>query len=231
MLGERTTGLTFLSRLDPDARDALVGAGVQRHYRPGNPVYQEGGKADTIAVLMDGRVKISTVTPDGRDVLLAFRSAGDLLGEMSTLVGEPRTARVIAIDPVRLLIVPFGVFDQLLDEHQGLVAALLQTLVDRVVDSDRHRVELEHETDQRLVLQLIRLMDRFGTPGADGSVVVDLPLSQDDLASLILASRGAVARALRDLRHDAVVRTARRKLVICDPAALRRRGEPRTSPV
>ena len=120
-----------------------------------------------------------------------------------------------------MLVVPYNSFDDLLAIHPGMVATLVRTLVGRVRESDQHRIELEQDTDERLARLLIRLTDRFGRPQPDGAVRIDLPLTQDELAALTWASRGAVAEALRRLRLAGLVQTARRQIVVLDLEALR----------
>ena len=212
----------FLGLLDEPARNALLKAGTERFYKASRPVYDEGRSAHSLAVLLDGRVKVAITTREGTNLLLALRGPGDLIGELSTLVGEERTATVTAIDDVRLLVVPYDSFDDLLAIHPAMVSILVRTLVGRVRESDLHRIELEQDTDERLARQLIRLAERFGRPQPDGSVWIDLPLTQDELASLTWASRGAVAEALRRLRVEGLVQTGRRQIVVLDLDRLRK---------
>ncbi len=200
-----------------------MAAGTERFYRAGRPVYDEGRTAQTLAVLLEGRVKVATTTREGTNLLLALRSQGDLIGELSTLVGEERTATVTAIDDVRVLVVPYDEFDDLLAIHPQMTATLVRVLVGRVRESDSARVELEQDTDERLARQLVRLADRFGKVRPDGTVDIALPLTQDELASLTWASRGAVAETLRRLREAGLVETARRSIVLPDLERLRAR--------
>ncbi len=213
----------FLGLLHPPARQALVASGTERFYRAGRPVYDEGRSADTIAVLLSGRVKVATVTRAGTSLLLALRGPGDLIGELSTLAGEDRSATVTAIDDVRLLVVPYPDFAGLLATHADMAATLVRMLVGRVRESDLHRIELELDADQRLARQLLRLAERFGRPDGDGGVRIDLALTQEELAGLTWSSRGSVAAALRRLREDGLVHTARRRIVILDSERLRAR--------
>jgi CRP-like cAMP-binding protein len=221
MPGGDGTGTGFWGLLDEPARKALLRAGTERFYRAARPVYDEGRSAQTLAVLLAGRVKVAITTRDGTDLLLALRGPGDLIGELSTLVGEDRSATVTAIDDVRLLVVPYGDFDDLLAIHPSMLATLVRTLVARVRESDLHRIELEQDTDERLARQLIRLAERFGQAQPDGSVRIGLPLTQEELAGLTWASRGAVAEALRRLRAAGLVQTARRQIVVLDLDGLR----------
>lgn len=211
----------FLGRLGDQERAALLASGTERFYPASRPVFDEGRSADTLVVVLDGRVKVTTVTVDGTEHLLALRGPGDLLGELSTLVGEERTSTVVAIDDVRLLVVPIVAFEALLAAHPSMSSTLIRMLVERVLEADRNRMELARPADERLARLLVRLADRFGRPGDDGTVRIDLRLSQDELAALVSASRGAVSAGLRGLREAALVRTGRRDLVLLDLDRLR----------
>jgi CRP/FNR family transcriptional regulator, cyclic AMP receptor protein len=213
----------FLGRLGDRERQALLASGAERFYPAGRPVFGEGRSADTLVVLLDGRVKVTTSTTEGNEHLLALRGPGDLLGELSTLVGEERTSTVIAIDDVRLLVVPIVAFEALLAAHPPMSSTLIRMLVERVLEADRNRMELALPADDRLARLLVRLADRFGRVGDGGTVRIDLRLSQDELAALVSTSRGAVSMALRGLREAGLVRTARREIVLLDLDRLRDR--------
>lgn len=213
----------FLGRLDAATREALLKAGTERRCRAGRPVYEERRPERSVAVLLEGRVKVATVTRDGAELLLGLRAPGDLLGELSSITGDGRSATVTAIDDVRLSVVPHEAFAHLLATHPAMTAAVMETLASRVVEGDMHRIELEQSTEERVARVLVRLAERFGRPSSDGSVSIDLPLTQDELAGLTWASRGAVASALRQLRDEGIVQTARRRIVVLDLERLRDR--------
>jgi len=172
---------------------------------------------------MQGRVKVSSLTIDGEERLLALRSAGDLLGEMATLTGRTRTATVTAIDDVRAVVVPAEAFEHLWRTEPVISKALVRSLVHRVEEADRARMDLMDEAPARVRRLLADLAERFSEPDPSEGVRIDVALTQEELASLAFASRGVVATVLRELREQGIVRTGRRELVITDPGALGRR--------
>jgi CRP-like cAMP-binding protein len=213
----------FLEGLGPDGRDALRAVGTERTVATGRWVYDEGTSAPSLDVVLKGRLKVLRTTMDGTEVLLALRGPGDLLGEMSTLVGAPRSASVIAIEPVRLLVVPQAEFERLLATHPDVAPALIRILVERLREANEVHADLSEAVPVRIGRMLLRLADRYGTPADDGAVVIDIPLTQDELAGLTASSRGATAIALRDLRTAGLVETGRRRIVVLDPDGLRAR--------
>jgi len=81
-----------------------------------------------------------------------------------------------------------------------------------------------HDVVGRVAQRLIELGERFGEPGANGSIEIALPLSQEELASWTGASREAVSKALQLLRSVHIVATGRKHITVLDPDALRRRA-------
>jgi CRP-like cAMP-binding protein len=219
---EAATG--FLAALDETQARDLRGRGIVRRFRKGHALFHQGGASDHVVLLVSGRVKISTVTEDGKEVVLAFRGPGDLLGELSALDGEPRSASVHAIEPVEALAVPAIDFHTYLAAHPAVAVLLLRMVNRRLRDADRKRVEYgAHDTVGRVAARLVELAERYGEPVASG-VAIGLPLSQEELAGWTGSSREAVSKALQSLRRAGWVQTERRRFTVLDLEALRRRS-------
>ncbi|MEU7900565.1 Crp/Fnr family transcriptional regulator [Nonomuraea sp. NPDC049152] len=212
----------FLSMLTPDETQALKAAGRPRRWERGEVVMTEGDTSDWVLLLLDGRVKVSSHTSGGTEVVLAVRGPGGLVGEMSAIDGSPRSATVTALEPVGGVVVRD--FAGFLQAH-GRVAVLLMRLVtERLRDSDRKRIEYgAFDTTGRVATRLLELAERYGEKTNSG-LRVALPLSQDELAGWTGASREAVSKALRTLRDRGLIETGRRRVVIHDLEGLRKRA-------
>jgi CRP-like cAMP-binding protein len=212
---------TYLS--EQDVVDLCALGRVRRHPR-GGILMLEGSDAEDVLLLRRGRVKVSYETEDGREVLLAVRGPGALLGELSAIDGEPRVATVSAIEDVEVVALGVASFRSFLHSHPDAAVGLLRTLTRRLRESDRKRVEFAAwDTVGRLARLLVELAEKHGQP--DGTAVrIGLPLSQQELAAWTASSREAVNKALRTLRARGWVTTHRRAIVILDLAALRRRA-------
>src|SRR5882762_9774563 len=104
----------FLDSLpDPD-RKAFRAISHPRRYRCGAVMFGEGDTSDWVALLLTGRVKLSSFTQDGREAVIGIAGHGELLGELSAVDGEPRSATAIAIDPVDALVVSADDFTRFL---------------------------------------------------------------------------------------------------------------------
>ena len=214
----------FLAALAPAEEASLRSRGVLRRFRKGQAIFHEGGRSDRIVVVLRGRVKVSTTTEEGKEIVLAFRGPGDLLGELSAIDSQPRSATVEAIEAVDALAVAADDFRAFLIENPTIALMLLQTVSRRLRDADRKRVEYgAHDTVGRVAARLIELAERYGVPDGRG-IRIELPLSQEELAGWTGASREAVSKALQTLRRAGWVATERRRITVRDSEALRRRS-------
>jgi CRP-like cAMP-binding protein len=201
--------------------DDLVSRGARRHFKRGAYLLTEGEISDHVAVVLTGRAKVSSFTPDGREVVLAVRGPGDLLGELSALDGGVRSASVSALEPVEALIIPSERFEHFLQDHARLAVMLLQMMSRRLRDADRKRIEFgAYDTPGRVARRIIELADRYGEAEARG-VRITLSLTQDELAGWSGASREAVSKALRHFRDRGWIETGRRSIVVLNLDALR----------
>lgn len=198
--------------------------GSIRRWQRGEVLFGEGEHSEWVVFLFTGRVKVSTYASDGTTVVLAIRDRGSLLGELSAIDQEPRSATVTALDDVSGLVVPIAAFQRFLGEHGRVAVLITRLVVARLRDADRKRIEYgAFDTTGRVAARLLELAERFGEQGAEGTTIT-MPLSQEELAGWTGASREAVTKALGALRSAGLIETGRLKVVIRDLPALRARA-------
>ena len=210
-----------LSALQPDDVTDFLDLATTATFAAGDVLVRQGEEAHQLLVLLRGRVRVVVTTEAGREVLVAVRGPGDVIGELAVLDPGPRTATVSALEDLTALAVPGDAFRAFLDDRPHVMGALLRALVRRLRESDRHLVEDRTEdVGTRLARQLLELGARYGSPSEEG-LDLDVPLTQEQLASWIGTSREAVAMALRDLRESGTVATSRMRITLLDVDALR----------
>jgi len=203
--------------------DALREQGRTATFQTGERLLHEGEPGNRVALIVEGRVKVSHVGSDGRETVLDFRGPGELVGELSALDQAPRSSSVTAIEPVEARLLPAGAFRALLD-RPGLAEEVLRMLSARFRDADRKRIEFGgSDSVGRAAARLVELAERFGEPAGDG-VVIGLPISQEELAGWAAVSRAGMANALRTLRELGWIETERRRITVRDLDALRARA-------
>jgi CRP/FNR family cyclic AMP-dependent transcriptional regulator len=215
----------FLELLTEADREGLEAIG--RHVLADRPevLLARGDAADRVLVLRSGRVKVTVPSTTGSDTVLTFRGPGALLGEQALIDDQPRGANVIAIEPVELLVIAASAFRAYLHQRPQVALAMLAMLSSRLRASDARLTEFAAaDTLGRVCARLVELCDVHGETGTAGSVLITLPITQDDLAGWTGASIESTAKALRALRSLGWITTGRRAIEVHDVAALRDRA-------
>lgn len=216
--------IVFQSALTPDEAAALRARGVTRAFPRGAAIFHQHGMADRVLVVQTGCVKLSAVSEEGKEVVLAIRGPGDLLGEMSVIDGRPRSATATALDPVDALGVAAPDFIHFLEDNPRVARVVMQMLGARLREADAMRVELSaHDSMSRVAARIVELSIRFGDE-VDAGVQIELPLSQEELAGWTGCSRDSVVKALQAMRGLGWIETGRRRITVLALEELRRRA-------
>jgi len=215
----------FLGLLSEEDRAELERIGNHQSADRADVLLARGDAADRVLVLEAGRVKVTVPTSAGSDAVLTFRGPGALLGEQALVDQRPRSANVVAVEPVELLVIAASTFRGYLARHPNVALAMLAMLSTRLRDSDRRLAEFAAaDTLGRVSARLVELCDAHGDPGVAGSVRVTLPITQEDLAGWTGSSIESTAKALRTMRLLGWITTGRRALEVHDLDAVRRRA-------
>lgn len=221
--GGRTMGRTeFWTQLTEEERADLRASGTVRHWSRREILFHEGGVSDLVLVVLTGRVKVSSHTAGGTEAVLAVRGPGTLVGELGVIDGGPRSATVQALDDLTALTLAPDRFEAYLRRWPRVSLLLLRTVASRLRDADRKRVEFGAlDAGRRVASRLVELAEKFGRTAEGDDVRLDLPVSQDELASWTGVSRAAVNKALALLRGRGWISTGRMNITLHDLPALR----------
>jgi CRP-like cAMP-binding protein len=216
----------FWALLTAREQGLLAAAGRTSVFSPGATVCVQGEPATHVFVLVSGWVKVVSVTSDGQQAVLALRGDGDVVGELAGEVTGYRTATIYAVGQVRSLIVAHDRFSAFLDANPPAARAYRHMLTRRWSEAAESLQSRSTATGaQRLARLLLELAERHGR-GDDRRVVITVPLSQQELASLASTSRATVTRALSGWRRRRLIRTGPRQITITDLPAFRRTAGP-----
>ena len=207
---------------DPDV-SPFAALGQPRRYRKGSTVMLQGDAVSTVHLLLEGWVKVVQTTSSGHEILVTLLGPDDAFGHFEAFegLGARHWSSVIALDDIRTSALPADRFLEYLHDHPGAALQQLRALVDRLGRVDRVRLEAAlFDTAHRLASLLVDIADRHSVTTSEG-VVLGVSLSQDEMSTMIGASRDSVARALTSLRSRNMVRTGRRTITILDLDAVR----------
>lgn len=192
--------------LDKASLDTLLALSCRFTARARGLVCRQGEPGEALYIVMSGKLKVTTQSEDGREVILAILEDGDTFGEMSLLDGRPRSASVSTVQESELLVIKRHDFLSCLERHPKVSIALLVILSSRLRDIDAMVEDMRFlDIRSRLAKTLLRLAQQHGRTTPGGGVRLDLNLSQEDLGNLIGATRESVNKQLRSWEEDGVL--------------------------
>jgi CRP/FNR family cyclic AMP-dependent transcriptional regulator len=206
--------------LPPAELDAIADRTAVRRVARNEAVLRRGDPNGGMVVIMAGRVRISVVSEDGKEATLSVLGAGEVVGEISLLDGEPCSADVTAQEDCLLLVIDRAQFLALLRANSGLCLHLMAVLTRRL---RRANAALEDmallDLPTRLGRLLARLASDYGVPIRSGTRI-EVRLSQKDLSTLVGASREKVNRQIREWEEAGILAKDGGRMVVADAAAL-----------
>src|SRR5690606_6512793 len=122
----------IFSALPARVIDAVVGRLYQEEFAEGSTLLRQGESGDCLMLIDDGNVEVRMHLDDGSTHRLAILGPRDIVGEMALLTREPRTADVVAIHPLRVLVLPAKAFDEVADLHPEIRVVLTDLLAERL---------------------------------------------------------------------------------------------------
>lgn len=168
---------------------------------------------------LSGRLKIVYAEPDGRELMLAVRGPGDVVGEFSGRDGQPRSATVQAIEPGITCKLSDERFSELVQRFR-LGSQLNTYIMGKLRESAAHAWQLAHRTTAiRLASLLIALVD---AAGPDHPCPTTIAMSQEELATALGLARSAITPVLSEWKAAKLVRISRGRLEVVDTLAVRK---------
>ncbi|MFF4017764.1 Crp/Fnr family transcriptional regulator [Streptomyces sp. NPDC001843] len=212
----------FLARLEKTDRAALLALGHEMEFAPRGVLLHQSEPSSHVLFVVQGWTKVTAAAANGYEALLALRGPGDIIGESAALTGRTRSATVTALEEVRTVAVQRERFTDFLARSPAVSFALLGLASDRTRAADRRRLEFASMTVKERFATLLLDLTRTHGRRTDDGIELSVPLSKQELAGSVGASREAVQRLLKELRERGVVLTGRRAMVIVRPDVLRR---------
>jgi CRP-like cAMP-binding protein len=205
-------------------RVELVARAHVRTYARGDTIFVMGDEGDRLMAVLDGRVRISVTSPDGREMVLAILGPGEVFGEIAVLDGRERTADATAHTACTLAVVDRRDVLALLEREPAAWLSVVELLCGRLRTADQHMAEIALlDLPARLASTLLRMAE--GQGGAAGEKP-KLALSQRQLGEMVGASRESVNKCISQWQRTDIVRVDGATITLLNQTALRRLAEP-----
>ena len=215
----------ILDGLDDDVRRRVLASGRLRRFARSEVVFHEGDPADTFHLIAKGRFAVRVSTALGDTATLAVLGRGDFFGELALVGANIRSATVVALERGETLAIRREDFDALRTEHPTVQAFLVQVLVAQVRRLSAQVTEALYVTaDDRVLRRLSALVPIYAGDAIDGAV--EIPLTQEDLATMAGTSRATVNRVLGEAERAGLIALGRMRVTVLDRVALAAKAGP-----
>lgn len=213
-----------------DFSDGLIGLvgdmAVSRAWPAGSSIFQRGDEGGFMIALASGRIRISLVTQQGKELVLRHVEPGTILGEMALLDGEPRSADATAALASEGYIISRRDFSALLDAHPAAAHAVIRYLTRRLRETtDQLETIALYDLEARVARFLLATLRQIHGNDLPDSASLQLELSQTDIAGILGASRPKINRAIVSLEERGAIRR-KGSVMDCDTGRLSSVAEP-----
>jgi len=206
----------IFSNLDDDDLMKIRKLCVTQHYEKDRLILIEEETGTTLFLIQKGRVKVSRISEDGREVILSILGPGGFFGELALIDGKTRSASVTAIEDSEALLLHRREFLALLGDYPQIAISLLKELAARIRKSDTQIKSLSlQDAMGRVASTLIMLAEDSGKIRQGRVIISRIPLQQD-LANMAGTSRETISRVFRWLEDEGLIEREGRKISIPD---------------
>jgi CRP-like cAMP-binding protein len=192
--------IPMFSGVSDEALESIASLLIERSFPKHKTIVEEGAPGDYMYIIVEGRVKVTKLSGDGREKILELLEVGDFFGEMSLFDEAPRSASVKGLSQVRVLALARNDFLRLLARSPDLALSVIQELTRRLRQVDEQASSLSFQrVKERTMGLLVRLARE--EPGQEGRRKTPV-LTHQQIADMIGTSRETVTRAIKGLKED-----------------------------
>jgi CRP-like cAMP-binding protein len=218
-------GLKQFQGIAAEVLDEILAKAQLRRIPKGGKVFHQGQSASEFYVLLRGKLRVTLVSPTGRQLLLRYVVEGEIFGVAKALGRSDYPGTVDAVLDSVLLAWPSDCWNELVSKVPQFALNTLQTVGQRLQEANTRLGEIAtEEVEARVAHALLRLIRQAGRK-ADGGIGVDFPISRRDIAELTGATMHTVSRVLSAWEAAGLVESGRQRVVVKNAAALERLAE------
>ena len=204
----------IFSELTDDDISSLAKMALRKRYSKDAVVFFENEEGDFFFMILDGRIKVTILGDDGREIILSMLGPGDFFGEMALLDNEPRSATAIAVEESELLSLHRTDFQGVIGDNLAISVALIKVLTARLRKAN-HQISTLALLDVygRVARVNLDMAREEGRRLKDGRIAFRRATHQE-IANRIGTTRETVTRMLKDLERQGLIKVEGRELVL-----------------
>ena len=210
----------ILSRIPREELRALVRQASVRAVREREKIFAEGDEGHTVMLVLEGHIKLSSMTAGGREVIHEIAGPGDVFGELAVLNDWPRSADAEALQASTLLFIDGAQFRGVLARAPEALFAIVRLLSQRLRATTEHRADVVAlKAPTRLAKALLHLA-ALQSHAVKNGLRIDLQLSQSEIGGMTGLIRESINKILARWQDAGWVETSGRSVTLHDVAAL-----------
>jgi CRP/FNR family transcriptional regulator, cyclic AMP receptor protein len=214
--------IPLFSSLKSEDLEAINRVSIVKRFHKDHLILLEDEEGDTLFIIIKGKVKVTSISGLGKEVILSILSDGDFFGDMSLLDGKPRSASVIALDDSDIRLIRRSDFLKLLEKHPRIPLKLLEELTSRLRKADERIESLALlDVTGRVAGILLQLANERGVTTPHGIFIKSRPTHQE-LANMVGTTRETVTRVLKQLEQKQYIEMTGKDVTILNTAKFKR---------
>ncbi len=187
----------------------------EEHFQRYEPVFYMGEPADHVYLVKEGKVKLSRISPSGKEKVLDIFEPGEIFGELSLFADEVRSDQAIAMEDVRIAAVGKDVLLGLLRQKPSIAIDLLKLISGRLAEAQDQIETLSFDkTSERLAKTLLRMGEDHGHWDIDGRLKIHHSYTHEELAQIIGTSREIISSAMASFQKEGYIKYKRKNIEI-----------------
>ena len=201
---------TLFPVLNSDEISYLASMGVHKRYPKNSVLICEGDDSESLYILLDGKVKVYAGDESGKEVVINIQGPGEIFGEVAMIGNIPRSASVMAIEPVQVAFLSRGKFETCLMDHPELAVKFLGLLVERIHNLTAMTKNLAlNDVYGRIAYTLNKLVEE-----TEGEKIIRIRLTHQDIANMVGSSREMVSRIMKDLTKGGYIESHDKHIIL-----------------
>jgi CRP/FNR family transcriptional regulator, cyclic AMP receptor protein len=215
--------VSFFADLPEEEIQVLSSATKRRTFRSGEVIFHRDDPGQVLYMINEGKVKICIISPDGQELSLAVLGKGEYFGEFALLDGLPRSTDAVALERVECYTLQRSDFHNAILNNPKIAILVLEALTKRLRNTDQMVEDLIFlDVYGRVAKKLLELADAHGIQTEEG-IRIDVRLTQQELASMVGASRESVNKVLGYFTDKNFISTDKHRITIHNTNDLKRR--------
>lgn len=194
-------------------------------YKKGQNIFYEGTRPTGIYCMNDGKVKVFKNNIQGKEYIIYIAKPGDFLGYRALMGEELYAATATVLEDAKICFIPKEIFFEILQKNPAFMKKVVKAVCHEMGIMEDRMAELAHKSvRERLAANLLMLKETYGMEG-EGSTLIDIALSREDLAAIVGTATETVIRLLSEFKNDGLIAFEGKKIRVVDSRKLAKQAD------